>query len=482
MQALAYAPLHLWPLAFIALALLYAVLYSSGEKGGRIGLVYGAGLFLVGASWIYNSLHDYGTGEMFSAGFITAVFLFSMALFYALACGLFTFLRTGLALVWWPLLFAALWVCLEWTRGLVFPWLYLGHSQPEALFAPWLGVVGALGVSFLMLWCATAVVSLPLLQGAIRWVVVAVVAGIALGGVGLSQKQWTNPREALQVHLVQPAVPQVIKWDPTLAPQWLERLLNISEPALQKGGLVVWPEAAVTLDYAQVRDWFDELMLGYPRSALLYGVVERTRKGAYNTLAAAGAAQGSYRKQQLVPFGEYIPFPDLLSGIVDLFGLHRPQAREGSDRQGLIRLGNMPVASLICYEIAYDNLTRLQARKAQFIVTVSNDTWFGRSLGPEQHLQLAQVRARENARAVVRATNDGISALIAADGKILQRLDKGEQGLLSGKVYPRTGTTPYQRLGNIPVLALILLVLLAALGRRLWSTRVSGRGRASPEQ
>jgi apolipoprotein N-acyltransferase len=167
-----------------------------------------------------------------------------------------------------------------------------------------------------------------------------------------------------------------------------------------------------------------------------------------------------------VPFGEYVPLERLLRGLIEFFDLPMSHAGSGPLQQPLLKAGRWRVATAICYEIVYADLVRRDAREADVIVTISNDSWFGRSIGPHQHLQMARMRALENGRYVLRATNNGITAIIAPSGAVAAEVPQFEAVVLDGAFSGMTGVTPYGTVGDVPVLALIAAGIGISLLRR----------------
>ena len=185
-------------------------------------------------------------------------------------------------------------------------------------------------------------------------------------------------------------------------------------------------------------------MLGVPRA-------ERTPDDGwlvYNGTLATGTGSGRYTKRRLVPFGDYVPFEDLLRGLIRFFDLPMSGFRPGARHQGPLDVGVGRAAMGICYEIAYAELMRLSAVEADVLITVSNDTWFGDSIGPPQHMQIARARALENGRWLLRGTNNGITAIVDHRGRVKASLPQFEPGVLAGEFRIMRGHTPYSRYGD----------------------------------
>jgi apolipoprotein N-acyltransferase len=210
-------------------------------------------------------------------------------------------------------------------------------------------------------------------------------------------------------------------------------------------------------------------------ATLVTGIFGRTGDGLHNSITSLGNGSGIYHKQKLVPFGEYVPLRGLMSSVLQIFDLPMSSLEKGPSGQALLTAGDYVLAPFICYEVVYPDFVRRQARTADILVTISNDTWFGASWGPLQHLQMAAMRALENGRYMVRATNNGVSAIIDEKGNIITRTEQFRAEVLLGEVQVFTGRTPFSRWGSWPVIILCAgilctlhwysLTLLASLDR-----------------
>jgi apolipoprotein N-acyltransferase len=181
----------------------------------------------------------------------------------------------------------------------------------------------------------------------------------------------------------------------------------------------------------------------------------------YNSIAAwsAGEPPQWYAKRRLVPFGEFFPVPQAVRDWLRLMSLPYSDFQPGEDTQPPLRAGGQQLAPTVCYEDAYGSEQRSLARASTLLVNVTNDAWFGDSTAPHQHLDISRMRSLESGREMLRATNDGVTALIGHDGRIDARLPQFKPGVLEGAVQPRTGVTPYVRFGNAPLLVLLALAL-----------------------
>jgi len=474
-----FAPFYAWPIPVLALAALFAVWSRSGSalQAALSGFAFGLGYFLAGVSWVFVSLHEFGSMPAVLAALATFLFCAYLALFPA-AAGWLTARFAPDADRRMALAPAAL-VALEWVRGWLFtgfPWLNLGTSQvpgsPLAGFAPY---VGAYGTSLAV---AGAAALLAALLASRSWsrrrmVTLAALASVFVAGAALRAVQWTEPAgAALPVALLQGNVPQQIKWRDDVRARTLAAYREMIFAA--RGRVVIIPETALPA-------FLDELppdyLQGLRRHAvetgkvILLGTVEREFRGNafvyYNSVVRiSGEEPASFRKRHLVPFGEFIP-PGF-RWVLNVLKIPMSDFARGPERQPPLTAAGVPFAVAICYEDIFGEELIDALPAAQVLLNVSNDAWFGRSFAAEQHLQASQMRALETGRWMVRSTNTGATAAIAPTGRVATRLPWFTHGILEAEVVPMKGATPYVRWGNYA--ALVLVALLAAfplaLGRR----------------
>lgn len=464
-----FAPFGLFPIPLLTLALLFLLWRdASPVEALRLGWLFGLGLFGIGVSWLHISIDQFGNVGTPFAILVTLAFIAFVALLPGLAgwAGARFGGSPGLRL---GLVFPAVWVLFEWIRGWLltgFPWLTLGYSQidsPLAAVAPLLGVYGvswllALGAGVLAwLWlrparwpyAATALIAIGLLAGLPRLV------------------PWTQPLgEPLRVALVQPSIPQELKWELSMRLPTLEKYQRMSEPHLDRD-LLIWPETAVPDFLHRVEETWLQPLAGRAKERggrLLVGVpvLDLDSGRYYNAVTLLGASGETYHKRHLVPFGEYLPFKTLLGPLLDFIQIPMADFSQGDAAKPLVRIGDYSAGVSICYEDAFGAEVIQALPEANYLVNLSNDAWFGDSLAPHQHLEMARMRALEAGRPLLRATNSGISALVDAQGRVLAASDAFEAAVLTGEIQPRTGMTPFARVGNLALLGLVLLSLGAA--------------------
>jgi len=466
-STLSFAPFHLWWLGPIAVALMYLGQHrlTVGQAALR-GWLFGVGLFGTGASWVYVSIHDYGYTGAPLALFLTALFVGTLALFHAFTFGLYRrFTSPRLAF----LSFAGVWVLGEAFRSWAFtgfPWLLLGSAQVDSPLAPWAPIGGVYLLSLIVALSGTLLVEFCRR----RWWAAMPVAALWLVPLALPTHWTQQAADPLRVALLQGNLPQLAKWSADGQRNAVNTYTRMSRELPDDVDLIVWPETALPMFEEQARPFLERLQTTLaPETALLTGIVQRDASGHYyNAIVGVGETRGEYRKAHLVPFGEFLPLDFLLRGIIDFFDLPMSDFAAGADSQPPILTHGIAIGSAICYEIIYPDLVAERARDANVILTVSNDTWFGRSIGPLQHLQMARLRALENGRYVIRATSNGVTAIIDDQGRLQERAPQFEATSVVGNVAPMTGLTPFTRTGSWPTWLLALLMLMPGLA---WKRR-----------
>ncbi|WP_296057454.1 apolipoprotein N-acyltransferase [uncultured Amphritea sp.] len=470
---LSLAPFDYWYLGGVSVALLFIVLHNcSPRAGGWLGWCYGLGFFGTGVSWVFVSIHEHSSASGLLAGSMTALFVAALALLFALQGWLYTrFFRNVAG-------FCALWIVFEWLRSWLFtgfPWLYLGYSlidTPLATFAP-LGGVWLISL-YVVLTSTLIVTFVKRLQRPLQAATILMVIGLPLVAIQQNEipQSWTSPvGEPVSVMVVQANIPQQRKWQRSELENILQTYVDLSLDS-DKVDLLIWPETAIPTFYQKARvilSPFTEMLEKSDTSMIsgiptVYTDPEQLRGKRYtNSLTLFSGGSGNYDKQRLVPFGEYVPLERQLRGIIDFFDLPMSEFSLGAPDQPLLAAAGSQIAPFICYEIAYPELVRQQSLTSDLLLTVSNDTWFGHSSAPAQHLQIARMRALETGRWLIRSTNNGISALVSPDGKISATVPQYEQAVMTGEVQRMQGLTPYQEWGIRPLQVVTALMLLFGL-------------------
>ncbi|MEW8505930.1 MAG: apolipoprotein N-acyltransferase [Candidatus Thiodiazotropha sp.] len=465
---LGYAPFDLWPAALLGPALLFMLWLERPRLGFKTGLLYGLGLMGSGVSWLHVSIAQFGDLGWLFPLVVTLGFVLLMALFYACMgwlAGLFKNTRELLLILVYP----SLWVLFEWWRGWFltgFPWLQIGYSQIDSPLAGYAPLLGVLGVSWVALVTVGLLLSLatPLRNRAWYLSLAACVWG---GGWLLAGIEWSQRiGSPIRVALIQGNIPQAEKWAPEQLLPSLVLYANKTKENLDRD-LIVWPETAVSAFQFQVDEAFIgplENTVKNHHTDLVFGVVQmdEEREHYFNAMVALGNEERDhYYKRHLVPFTEYLPLKSILWPLVDLFTIPMSDFST-KEAKPLMQVGDYLAGLSICYEDAFGNEVIDAIPQAAYLINASNDAWFGKSLAPHQHLQIARMRALETGRYLLRSTNTGISAIIGPDGDILAKSPLLKLDVLKGEILPMQGETLYAKLGNLGILSLLLLSLIVA--------------------
>lgn len=447
---------------------------------GNVGVWRGAwrfylsavGMYGVGVSWIFVSIHEHGGAGVLLAAFLVAAFVLSFSLF-ALVHGWLYMRFVRAAPFGLTLGFAVAWLLREWTLTWAltgFPWLFAGYAPIDTWLAGYAPAAGVLGVGFIVVLQASLIGRMlvrPVRRNVTTGVIV--IVAVWLGGFGLWRVHWVKPTgKYITVSAVQGDINQDEKWLPRMVRPIIEKYLSLTTNEWGRN-LVVWPEASITLFRHEASDLLQQLDAIGKRSGttLVLGIPQLSPDGRFlNTAVALGEGSGTYIKRHLVPFGEYVPFEKELRGLITFFNLPMSHNEPGPAQQTPMHAGKLTLSMSICYEVVYPELVRSTVRRPDLFITISNDTWFGHSFGPWQHFEMARMRALENGRYMVRATNNGVTGIIDQRGKVAGELPQFEAGVLRGRVEEFTGRTPFSRFGQGPILILAALLLTGMLVAR----------------
>jgi apolipoprotein N-acyltransferase len=487
----AFAPFAIRPLAWVSLAVFFWLNLKTVPLKQRLRLawVFGIGLFAGGAHWIYVSIHFFGGATPAIAVFMVVLFVVLMGLFLMLFGWLVSYanhlpLASRLLLV-----YPAVWVLTEWFRGWFltgFPWLQVGSTQIDTWLAAYAPITGVLGVSWMVALGAGALVLLLTGKNMARLAAVAVLVLTTAGGFLLGNVQWTQAaaKQPIYVSMLQGNVDQLTKWDPAHRNENIQAYLNLMDgdkyPDVEHSHLVIWPETALSDFFHFAREdvmqplqqWTHEanaemLVGGFfhdEDTDVVYNAV-MTVGGSHDVEKSLKTGEGVYGKKHLVPFSEYIPLLKYLRFLESIIKLPYDNVTSwpGTDT---LTLAGQPMRISICYEDAYAEEMIAGLPEATMLLNVSNDGWFTGSIEPAQHAELARMRALETGRFLLRATNNGISAVINEKGKVVKTIPQYQPGVLSSYAMPMQGWTPYVKVGNWLIIP--LMVLLFGIPLFLW--------------
>lgn len=483
----AFAPFTAFPLAWLTTGGLFLLLVRAPDVrfALALGFAYGLGFFLSGVSWVFISLNDFGGLSVPKAAAATLLFCAFLAVFPALGSAAFVRLQTRRPLAD-VLAFSGCWSLSEWLRGWIFtgfPWLTIGYSQsPPSPLAGYAPLVGVYGVSFFSVLVGACLLA-SLIAGyrivhqsacASRfgpaYQIPLLVVGLVLGGGHFAQQiQWTSAvGPPTRVALLQGNIPQEVKWRPGYFSETLASYYALTKD--HPARLTILPETAMPAFLHQVPEDYLTNLTRVVRGRdgdLLLGTVVGDDENYSNAVVSLGTSPTqTYNKRHLVPFGEFVP-PGF-DWFVAAMRIPMSSFSRGAEDQVPLAVSGQQVAVNICYEDLFGEEIIRSVPSASILVNVSNTAWFGRrSLAQPQHLQIAQMRALETGRPMLRATNTGMTAVVLPNGRVAKALPPFTMGALVADVQGYAGLTPYVRFGNVLALALALVGLLPCIVARV---------------
>ncbi|MGB2078157.1 MAG: apolipoprotein N-acyltransferase, partial [Vibrio sp.] len=441
---------------------------QSAKKAALIGFAWGLGQFGTGIYWVHVSIDSFGGMPKIASIFLMTLLISYLSIYPALFAGLLNrFFKPNNPTKQGNkrrLLIAApiLWLICDWLRGWVltgFPWLWLGYSQIDSPLNGFAPVSGVEAITLAILMIAGSLVSLIQTK---KWRYL----GVPVFLFGLSylfnQVAWVKPDPETKTSfaLIQGNIPQHLKWQPNQ--QW-PTLMKYTDLTRENWGadIIIWPEAAIPAIESQLPAFLTNIDSAARQndSALITGVINQTEMGAfYNSVISLGDnAQGAYNyetqpryhKHHLLPFGEFVPLEDLLRPLAPFFNLPMSSFSRGGFVQKNIEAKGRHLAAALCYEIIFSEQVRQNITDdTDFILTLSNDAWFGKSIGPLQHFEIARMRALELGKPLIRSTNNGVTGVADYQGKVIKKIPQFETGVLSVEVESTQGNTPYRYLGS----------------------------------
>lgn len=474
---LAYSPFDYWWVSLLSATGLIALATSQNTKAALIGVfVWAVSYFAIGVNWVHISMIQFG-GVPEIVSYLAVLFLAAYLALYPL---LFSYIiqRFQMQNVW---AIAAVWTATEYLRGVVFtgfPWLQFGYSLLDSPFSGVAPIFGVEGLTFFVMLVSGYLVHL--VKNSQKVTACITLAAVLLTAFASQWVQWVKADEqqkATTISLVQGNIEQRMKWDPEYFDQTVDRYFRLIGSVIGQSELIILPESAIPATERQIQPLIEQLHTAGLKqgSELIMGTMYQNTKGLFNSAVVLGSESHPYsqdtamrfNKHHLVPFGEYVPFGNLLDWMRDVFILPVNLA-QGEFIQPALQAAGRKFNPAICYEIIFgDQLQKnQQADNADYLLTISNDAWFGTSVGPWQHFQMARMRALELGKPLVRATNTGITAFVNGYGRVEKQAPQFETLVLTHTISPFKGATPFSIWGNWAVYGLSIVVLLLNLVRR----------------
>jgi len=473
---LAFSPYDLPFVALLSPVIFLLLLRQlAPSKAALIGYAFGWGYFGHGVYWVYFSIHHFAHAPLWLAVTIMLGMVAILALYTALFAYLMNrFFNERLA-VRYLLALPSLWVGLEALRGVLFtgfPWLSIGFSQIDTWLSSWAAIVGVLGVSwFVAITVGTISYLISEAEKRHKLFAVSLILIAWMGGLMLNSINWTQSAGApIKVALLQGNVPQEIKWLQSFRQKNMDIYMQMTRQQ-RDVDLVIWPETSVPAFFHRVQNTLIpalkyeaeqrqiDIVLGLP-------VMPEGGSHYYNGLHSVRYSNDFYLKRHLVPLGEYMPLKPFSTFILDFLKIPMSDFSAGSDDQTLLQGAGYPFASSICYEDAFQQTSIDGLPEAVYLVNVSNDTWFGDTIAPYQHLQMARMRALESGRYLLRSTNTGITAIVDPAGQIIRQAPMFKRVALTGEITPLKGATPFVQGGWWVFLVLTVVMVFISFLKR----------------
>lgn len=482
---LAFSPFDYWICAYLSLLGLFLVIkHPKRSIALSASFLWGMAFFTFGVNWIQVSIYQFGNASLIVSYLLVLVLAAYLSLYPLLFAYLVRRFNVKSAVI-----FAVLWIVTELVRGTLFtgfPWLQFGYTQIDSPFAHLAPLFGVDGLTFFVVWTTASILSLltslssrpknmPLIW--FNLVSLVIVSGLSAASSKLHYVQRVEDK-SLNITLAQGNIEQQLKWDPNYFLSTLDIYQKQIQKHLGKSDVIILPESSLPVLENQLKTFLQDLdnVAREAKTEILIGTIYQdvSKNSLFNSLVQLGLQEQAYRaenaprynKSHLVPFGEYVPFETFLRPLGSVFNLPMSAFQAGELKQTNFQIKEQNIATAICYEIIFGELVRKNISKnTNFLLTVSNDAWFGDSLGPWQHLQMARMRALELGKPVIRGTNTGITTFIDELGQIKAQSAQFIQTTLTYKFAPTEGQTPYAVLGNLPLYALcILFMLIRGLG------------------
>ncbi|XKM13084.1 apolipoprotein N-acyltransferase [Orbaceae bacterium ac157xtp] len=499
-----YSPFDIWLLAFISFAGLIALIANQTPKRAIIlSFCWGIGYFLAGVHWVFISIRQYGELPIPISLLILWLFVCYLALYPLLFGYLLTKLKKfapQYSLTQLIILSPLLWQFTEYLRANIlggFAWLQFGYTQLNSPLKALFPIIGINGVN--LVFCI--IVGLTVYIGKVyiaknaysqikqqstianKHLYSAICALILLFFAPLlfSNAQWTttNSKKPIDITLVQANIPQSLRWNSNQLQNTLSTYHQLTEKALKPNSIIIWSEAAIPDIEINQQHYLKQLdhLAKQNQASIAVGIIDLQPTSQdyaiYNSLIVLGddkpytyPTSNRYEKHHLVPFGEYVPLDSVLRPIADLLNIPMSSMSAGNKKQKPLTIQGYKFLTVICYEAILSDLVLTNITPdTDFLLTVSNDAWFGNSIGPWQHLQMARTRALEFGRTLLRATNNGITVIVDEKGDITKQMPQFTQGTLKATLTAKNGLTPYATWGNIPYFIICSLMLLFVLFR-----------------
>jgi len=462
---LAFSPFDLKFILVLSQAFLfYAVLFSNSLRAAFYrSFAWGLGYWLGGAGWLIVSIYYYGNTSIYIALLIIILMAILLSIIFITPISLIRLVAPSHHFSVKLFLCAGILIAIESMRYFIFggfPWLLPGLILIDTIGQDFIPLIGVYGSSFII-YLISLLVACEYKYGGNKYILLVLTFFIIL--IPHSGYKDAPAGDGIEIAIIQPSLDPFKKYVNSYQASIENSLLDLSTQH-NDVDLLIWPESPFPyLNSSPQMNIFLKRTDNLP--TIISGGWDYHDTELKNVMSILGTDQ-SYSKRHLVMFGEYVPFKNILRGLIEFFDMPMSSIEPGQAGQPLFEFKGHQILGLICFEVAFPLSFIKEARSANFIVNISNDTWFGTSYGPYQHLQIVRARALEYNRWIARGTSDGISTIIDNKGTIVSKIDKNVQGVLRGRIYSIYEDSYFTRFGFLfaPILS-ILSILMAFILR-----------------
>ena len=462
LYVLAFPPFDFKSSIYISLVIFLGLILTESKKNALIlSSIYGLVIFSLGASWIFNSIYTYGNGGIVISSILTLVFILIQSSYF-LIVGFFVnkkyFDGRNIFFVFAP---ASFWVLMEFTRSYLltgFPWLIIGHSQIHTIFDNVFPILGSFFVSYIVVLVCTYLAVMFFIKKSFIHNKFAFISLAIIISIFQFETNWTEKSsESVSIAVVQPNIKQDDKFNLSNIEIIKQKYASLSNNL--ENDLIILPETALPVVHSRGNRFYRDKIIKRA-DGMISGIFRREGNDIFNSMLLLDEREQYYDKRHLVPFGEYTPLKALLEPLAQTLNIPMSNLSTGDFEQNSFTFKNFEFIPIICYESAYSSLIETNDEDYSIIVNISNDSWFGNSFAPYQHLQITQVRALEFQRNLIRAANTGISAIIDKNGVITKKLEFNTLGVIESNISADRGSTPFSRFGDYPILMLISIIII----------------------
>lgn len=474
-----FSPYNYWFIAIISISGLFFIIYEKNKIETIIlGYIWGLGLFGHGIHWLYISLVNFSNIPNIINIFLLILLIMYLSIYPALFTFFLSYFISNKSSISYVFCAPVIWHIVEWFRGKIFtgfPWLQFGYTQidgPLKIIAPILGVEG---ITFILIIISALFVYAIFNKKLIFFIIASFFIFIPQF---LQKIKWytiKNNSYLVNVTLIQGNIDNTIQWNKKKIHDTLNIYYKLSCPYFKKSSIIIWPESAIPDIENNQQEFIKSLdyTLLLNKTSLITGIIYSNMQDYYNSIIILGNKHyynyfynQRYKKHHLVPFGEFLPLRKFL-----LFNLPISNFSKGNYFQSQLKVKKYKITTAICYEIIFGKQLRDNFdNTTDFLVNISNDSWFGNSIGPWQHFQMARMRALELGRPLLRSSNNGITAVINANGEIQKLVPQFIPSTLNTDIQITTGLTPYAMFGSnlLWIIVFIFLVISIILKKYIY--------------